>query len=102
MSSVYLASEAERTSHKEHMFAFMHLAHNKGWRPVGDMIIIYTNPFSAQQEQESIILPSDRIWETMRLQWTAEMERDALGIISNKGYKIKIKNTIPLINNLEI
>jgi len=38
----------------------------------------------------------------MQLQWAVETERDALGIISNKGHKIKIKNTIPLVNDLEI
>ena len=31
-----------------------------------------------------------------------EEERDALGIINNKGHKIKIKNTISLVDDLEI
>ncbi len=30
MSSVYLALKAEQTSYEEYMFAFVHLAHDKG------------------------------------------------------------------------
>ncbi len=29
-------------------------------------------------------------------------KRDALGMISNKSHQIKIKNTTPLVNDLEI
>ena len=29
-------------------------------------------------------------------------ERDALSIISNKDHKIEVKNTIPLVDDLEI
>ena len=47
--------EAEQTSHKERMFAFMHSVYNKSWWLVGKKIIIYTNPFSLQWEQGDII-----------------------------------------------
>ncbi len=32
----------------------------------------------------------------------ANKERNALGIINNKGHYIKIKNIIPLVNDLKI
>ena len=64
MSSVYLVLKVEQTSQEECMFVLVHLAHDKGWRLVGDAITIYTNPFSAQQEHNSIILPADNIIKT--------------------------------------
>ncbi len=64
ISNVYLALDAERISHKERMFAFVYSAHDKSWRLVGDAIVIYTNPFSAQQEYINIISPADSITET--------------------------------------
>ena len=64
MSSAYSVSKAERTSHKERMFAFVHSAHDKGWRLVGDTIVIYTNPFLEQREQRGIISLINSISET--------------------------------------
>ena len=32
------------------MFNLVHLVQEEGWRPNKAIIIIYTNPFSAQQE----------------------------------------------------
>ena len=46
------------------MFAFVHLAQDKGWQPDGDTIVIYTNPAFKQQEQEGIISLSKRIVRT--------------------------------------
>ena len=48
--------------------------------------MIYTNPFLSQREQGDMILLVNSIRKTRRLRHTAEEERDALGIISNKGH----------------
>ena len=93
-------SEAEQTSHKERMFAFMHSAHDEGWRPVGDTIAIHTNPFSEQREQRGIISPIDNISEISLIQ--REEAVDLIRGIRNEGHEIEIKNTTPLVNDLEI
>ena len=80
----------------------MHFAYNKGWQLVGEGIATYINPFSSQREQGDMILPSDSIVKTTRAWRIAEEERDALGIISNKGHQIEIENIILLVNDLEI
>ena len=64
MSSIYLALEAERTSYEECMFALVHSAYNEGWRLVKEAIAMHTNPFSVQQEYNSIILPANSIIKT--------------------------------------
>ena len=46
------------------MFALVHLVYNKGWQLVGDAIVIYINPFSAQQEYNGMISPTDNITKT--------------------------------------
>ncbi len=72
MSSAHSASEAERISQEERMFAFVHSAQDDGWRPVGDAIAMYTNPFSAQWEHDSMISPADSITETSLAWWSEE------------------------------
>jgi hypothetical protein len=86
MSSVYSALKVERTSHKKCIFNFVYSAQDNGWRPVGDAIVIYTNPFSEQWEHNNMISLSDKISNT-RQAWQADNEeKNALGMISNKGY----------------
>ena len=46
------------------MFAFVHSAQDNGWRLVGDVIVIYINPFLAQQEHDGMILLVDNIIKT--------------------------------------
>ncbi len=82
------------------MFAFVHLAYDKGWRSVGNTIAIYTNPFSEQQEQRNIISLIDSISE-MSLTQCKDIV-DLISGIRNKNYEIKIKNIIPLVDDLEI
>ena len=43
------------------MFAFIHLAQDKGQQPDGDAIAIYTSPFLTQQKQKGITSPIERI-----------------------------------------
>ncbi len=50
MGCIHLESKTERTLYKERMFAFVHLAQEKDWRPDGDIIMIYTSPTLEQQE----------------------------------------------------
>ena len=64
MSNIYLVLKAERTLHKKRMFTFMHLAQDDSWRPVSNVIVIYINPFLAQQEYNNIISPVDSIIKT--------------------------------------
>ena len=46
------------------MFNLVHFIYKKGWRLKGAVIAIYTNLFSAQQEQEGIISLNERIVAT--------------------------------------
>ena len=66
------------------MFAFIHLEQEEGWRPEGDAIAIYTNPFLVQREQGDITLPSDSMVNTMRIR-RLDVE-DLIGGIRNIGY----------------
>ena len=74
----------EWTSYKEHMFACVHSTQEEGWWPEGDTIAIYTSPAFKQREQEGMILPSDRIVRTRRVQ-CLEAENLMTGI-KNKDY----------------
>jgi hypothetical protein len=46
------------------MFDFIHLEQEEGWQLDKAVIIIQTNPFSIQQEQESIISLNKKITAT--------------------------------------
>jgi len=56
----------------------------------------------SQREKGNIISPVNSIQETKWLQHTANEKKKALGIINNKSHQIEIKNTTPLVNDLEI
>ena len=47
------------------MFDLVHLTQEEGWRPKGATIIMQTNFFSLQREQEGIISPSEKITATV-------------------------------------
>ena len=49
------------TLQEEHMFNFIHLKQEEGWRLDRDAIITHTNFFSVQREHIGIITPSDSI-----------------------------------------
>ena len=61
----------------------MHSKQDKGCRDKGLAIATYTNPAFAQREYgDSIISLSDSIAATVRAQYCAYKEEEALGIIS--------------------
>ena len=64
MNSVYSALKIERISHEECMFNFVHSVQDNGWRPVGNVIAIYINPFLTQQKHNGMILLVDSITKT--------------------------------------
>ena len=63
----------------------MHLKQEKGWQLKGAIIVIYTNFFSSQREQEGMILLNKRI--TATIQARRSDAKDLIGGIRNKeGY----------------
>ena len=59
--NVYFALNINLTLQEEYIFNFVHSEQEEGWRLEGAAIVMQTSPFSAQQEHEGIITPSDRI-----------------------------------------
>jgi len=93
-------SETEQTLQDNCMFAYIYSTQEEGWQPVREAIVMHTNPFSKQQEQEGIISPSNKMTVTSLLcRLDAE---DLIGGIIKEENQIKIETSTPLINNLEM
>ena len=67
------------------MFACVHSMQEDGWCPVRKAIATHTNTFSTQQEQDSIILPREKM---VVISWLQQSETEDLigGIIRNKDH----------------
>jgi len=82
------------------MFTHVHSTQEDSWRPVREVITTHTNAFSTQQEQDSIILPKERMVVISQLhQPDAE---DLMGGIIRKENQIETNNSTPLIEDLEM
>ena len=82
MERIYLASETNLTLQENRMFDLVHLAQEDSQQLEGAAIATHTNFLSAQQEQEGMALPRERILSTTRLRQLVDKDEDALGIIS--------------------
>ena len=86
---------------EKHIFNLVHLEQKEGWQLDGAAIIIQTNFFSTQQEQEGMTSPSEKITAIIQVQRLNA--KDLIrGIRNKKSYQIKIGHSTPLINDLEI
>ena len=101
MQDIHLASETDQILQDNCMFTHIHLTQEDSWHPVRETIATHTNIFSTQQEQKGMTSLSKRITITSLLH-QSKTEDLIEGIIRNKKQQIKLENTTPLINDLEM
>ena len=93
-------SEMEQMLQDNRMFTYIYLTQKEGWRPVGTVIITYTNSFSKQQEHKGMILLSKRMIVTSLLHQLNA--KDLTGDMIREKDQIKTNNSTPLIEDLEV